>query len=41
MINEYWNGYTAITKDYKIVVFSIRYDGMLSNNKFEYEKFIY
>lgn len=41
MVNEYWNGYTAITKDYKIVVFSIRYDGMLSNNKFEYEKFIY
>lgn len=30
-INEYWNGYVAITRDYKIVAFIMRDDGMLSD----------
>ena len=35
-INEYWRGFSAITKDYEIVSFIMRYDGMLCNEK-EYE----
>lgn len=32
-INEYWRGFSAITKDYKIVSFIMRYDGMLCDEK--------
>ena len=35
-INEYWRGFSAITKDYKIVSFIMRYDGMLCDEE-EYE----
>jgi len=32
-INEYWRGFSAITKDYKIVSFIMRYDGMLCDEE--------
>ncbi len=32
-LNEYWFGVIAITKDYKIQGFEIRYDGLAQNNK--------
>jgi hypothetical protein len=32
-INEYWCGFSAITKNYKIVSFIMRYDGMLMDEE--------
>ena len=32
-INEFWSGFSAITKDYKIVSFIMRYDGMLCDEE--------